>query len=174
MRREDKEIIIENLRQELSETKHFYLADTSGLNAQETSDLRRKCFEKEIKLLVVKNTLLRKALEEVEGDYDSLYDVLKNSTSIMFCETGNVPAKLIKEFRKKHDKPLLKAAFVEESVYIGEDQLETLSSLKSKDELLADVLSLLQSPMKNVVSALSSSGNNLAGALKTLSESKES
>lgn len=174
MRREEKDTIIENLRQELSETKHFYLADTSGLNAEETSDLRRKCFEKEIKLLVVKNTLLRKALEKVDGDYDALYDVLKNSTSIMFCETGNVPAKLIKEFRKEHEKPLLKAAFVEESIYIGEEQLETLSSIKSKEELLGDVLSLLQSPMKNVVSALSSSGDNLAGALKTLSESKES
>jgi len=174
MRREDKETIIENLRQELSETKHFYLTDTSGLNAEETSNLRRKCFDKEVKLLVVKNTLLRKALEQFDGEYDQLFDVLKNSTSVMFCETANVPAKLIKEFRKGHERPLLKAAFVEESIYIGEDQLETLSSLKSKEELLGDVLSLLQSPMKNVVSALSSGGNNLAGALKTLSESKES
>ncbi len=174
MRREDKDIIIENLRQEISDAKHFYLADISGLNAEETSNLRKKCFEKEIKLLVVKNTLLRKALEKFDGDYDQLYDVLKNSTSVMFCETGNVPAKLIKEFRKEHEKPLLKAAFVEESIYVGEDQLEVLSSLKSKEELLGDVLSLLQSPMKNVVSALSSGGNNLAGALKTLSESKES
>jgi large subunit ribosomal protein L10 len=173
MRREEKETIIDNLRQELSETKHFYLADTSGLNAEETSNLRRKCFEKEIKLLVVKNTLLRKALEQVDGEFDQLYDVLKNSTSVMFCETGNVPAKLIKEFRKEHEKPLLKAAFVEESIYVGEDQLEALSNIKSKEELLGDVLSLLQSPMKNVVSALSSSGSNLAGALKTLSE-KES
>lgn len=174
MRREEKDTIIENLRQQLSETKHFYLADTSGLNAEDTSNLRRKCFEKDIKLLVVKNTLLRKALEKVDGDYDSLYDVLKESTSVMFCETGNVPAKLIKEFRKSHDRPILKAAFVEESFYIGDEQLEALSSLKSKEELIGDVLTLLQSPMKNVVSALSSSSSNLAGALKTLSERNES
>jgi len=174
MRREEKDIIIENLSQQLTETKHFYLADTSGLNAEETSNLRRKCFEKDIKLLVVKNTLLRKALEKIDGEYDSLYDVLKESTSVLFCETGNVPAKLIKDFRKEHDKPILKAAYVEESLYIGDEQLEALSSIKSKEELIGDVLTLLQSPMKNVVSALSSSGNNLAGALKTLSESKES
>ena len=174
MRREEKDTIIESLRQQLSETKHFYLADTSGLDAAETSSLRKKCFEKDIRLLVVKNTLLRKALEKVEGEYDSLYDVLKDSTSVMFCETGNVPAKLIKEFRKEHDKPLLKAAYVEESIYIGEDQLEALASLKSKEELIGDVLALLQSPMKNVVSALSSGGSKLAGALKTLSEKNES
>ncbi len=174
MRREEKEIIIEDLSQQLTETKHFYLADTSGLNAEETSNLRRKCFEKDIKLLVVKNTLLRKALEKIEGEYESLYDVLKESTSVMFCETGNIPAKLIKDFRKDHEKPILKAAYVEESFYIGDEQLEVLSSIKSKEELIGDVLTLLQSPMKNVVSALSSSGNNLAGAIKTLSESKES
>jgi len=174
MRREDKDTIIEDLKQRLSETSHFYLADTSGLNAEETSSLRRKCFEKDITLLVVKNTLLRKALEKFEGEYESLYDTLKESTSVMFCETGNVPAKLIKEFRKEHEKPLLKAAYVEESVYIGDDQLDLLSSLKSKNELIADVLSLLQSPAKNLVSALSSSGGNLAGALKTLSEKNES
>lgn len=174
MRREEKDTIIENLRQQLSETKHFYLADTSGLNAEETSTLRRKCFDQDIKLLVVKNTLLRKALEKVEGDYASLYDVLKESTSVMFCETANTPAKLIKEFRKGHEKPLLKAAFVEESIYIGDEQLEALASLKSKEELIGDVLTLLQSPIKNVVSALTSSGSKLAGALKTLSEKNES
>ncbi len=174
MRREEKEEIIKDLSQQLTDTKHFYLADISNLNAEETSKLRRKCFEKEIKLLVVKNKLLKKALENLEGDYQPMYDVLKESTSIMFCETGNIPAKLIKEFRKDHDRPILKAAFVEESFYVGDDQLEVLSSLKSKEELIADVLSLLQSPMKNVVSALSSPGNNVAGVLKTLSEKQES
>jgi len=174
MRREEKDTIIENLSQQLTSTKHFYLADTSGLNAEETSTLRRKCFEKDIKLLVVKNTLLRKALEKLEGDFESLYDVLKESTSVMFCETSNVPAKLIKDFRKGHEKPILKAAYVEESFYIGDEQLEALSSLKSKDELIGDVLALLQSPMKSVVSALSSPGTSLAGALKTLSEKNES
>ena len=174
MRREEKDEIIKDLSQQLTDTKHFYVTDISNLNAEETSVLRRKCFEKEIKLLVVKNKLLKKALEKLDGDYQPIVDVLKENTSIMFCETGNVPAKLIKEFRKGHDRPILKAAFVEESFYVGDDQLEMLSSLKSKEELIADVLSLLQSPMKSVVSALSSPGNNVAGALKTLSEKQES
>jgi large subunit ribosomal protein L10 len=170
MRREEKEGIIENLAQRLNKTKHFYLTDISELNAEQTSNLRRKCFEKEISLLVVKNTLLRKAMEKSEGDFNDLYDVLKDSTSIMFCETGNVPAKLIREFRKTMEKPVLKAAFVEESIYIGDDQLEALSNIKSKEELLGDLLMLLQSPARNLVSALASSGAKLAGALKTLSE----
>jgi large subunit ribosomal protein L10 len=170
MRREEKDVIIENLAQRLNDTKHFYLTDISSLNAEETSNLRRKCFESEVSLLVVKNTLLRKAMEKSEGAYTDLYDVLKDSTSIMFCETGNAPAKLIKEFRKTMEKPLLKAAFVEESIYIGDDQLEALSNIKSKDELLGDLAMLLQSPARNLVSALASSGSQLAGALKTLSE----
>jgi large subunit ribosomal protein L10 len=170
MRREEKDVIIEDLAQRLNQAKHFYLTDISELNAEETSNLRRKCFEKEISLLVVKNTLLRKAMEKSEGDFNDLYDILKDSTSIMFCESGNTPAKLIKEFRKSMEKPLLKAAFVEESIYIGDDQLDVLSKIKSKEELLGDLLMLLQSPAKNLVSALASSGSNLAGALKTLSE----
>jgi large subunit ribosomal protein L10 len=174
MRREEKESIINDLSQQLTTTSHFYLADISGMNAEDTSILRRKCFEQDVRLLVVKNTLLKKALEKTEGDYESLFDILKDSTSIMFCETANIPAKLIKEFRKGHERPVLKAAFVEQSIYIWDDQLEALSSLKSKEELIGDVLSLLQSPMKSVVSALSSSGSRLAGALKTLSEKQES
>jgi large subunit ribosomal protein L10 len=170
MRREEKDVIIEDLAQRLNDTKHFYLTDISELNAEETSNLRRKCFESEVALLVVKNTLLRKAMEKSEGAYDDLYDVLKDSTSIMFCETGNVPAKLIKELRKTMERPLIKAAFVEESVYIGDDQLEALSNIKSKDELLGDLLMLLQSPATSLVSALASSGNKMAGALQTLSE----
>jgi large subunit ribosomal protein L10 len=170
MRREEKDVIIEDLAQRLNETKHFYLTDISELNAEETSNLRRKCFEKEISLLVVKNTLLRKAMEKSEGDFDDLYDVLKDSTSIMFCETGNVPAKLIKELRKTMERPLVKAAFVEESIYIGDDQLDVLSNIKSKSELLGDLLSLLQSPAISLVSALASSGSQMAGALQTLSE----
>ena len=170
MRREEKEVIIDNLAQRLDQTKHFYLTDISSLNAEETSNLRRKCFEREISLMVVKNTLLRKAMEKSEGDFNDLYDVLKDSTSIMFCESGNIPAKLIKELRKTMDRPLLKAAFVEESIYIGDDQLDTLSKIKSKEELLGDLLVLLQSPATNLVSALASSSSKLAGALKTLSE----
>jgi large subunit ribosomal protein L10 len=170
MRREEKEVIIDNLAQRLDETKHFYLTDISSLNAEQTSNLRRKCFERDISLLVVKNTLLRQAMEKCEGDFNDLYDILKDSTSIMFSETGNTPAKLIKEFRKTMEKPLLKAAFVEESIYIGDDQLEALSNIKSKDELLGDLLMLLQSPATNLVSALASSSNKMAGALLTLSE----
>ena len=170
MRREEKEVIIDNLAQRLDETKHFYLTDISSLDAEQTSKLRRKCFEKDISLLVVKNTLLRQAMEKSEGDFNDLYDVLKDSTSIMFSETGNTPAKLIKELRKTMEKPLLKAAFVEESIYIGDDQLEVLSNIKSKDELLGDLLMLLQSPATNLVSALASSGSKMTGALLTLSE----
>ena len=170
MRREEKDSIIEGLAQRLNEAKHFYLTDISNLNAEQTSKLRRKCFEKDINLLVVKNTLLKKAMEKSNGDYKDLYDILKDSTSIMFCETGNTPAKLIKEFRKTMERPILKAAFVEESIYIGDEQLEALSTIKSKEELIGDVILLLQSPAKNLVSALASGGSKLAGALKTLSE----
>lgn len=170
MRREEKDSIIDGLKVQIDNASHFYLADISNLNAADTSDLRRKCFEKEIELVVVKNTLLKKALEKSEGNFEELYDTLKNSTSIMFCETGNVPAKLIKDFRKEHDRPVLKAAFVEESIYLGDEQLDMLSSLKSKNELIADVLSLLQAPMTNLLSAMQSGGNNMAGALKTLAE----
>lgn len=170
MRREEKDSIIEGLAQKLNASKHFYLTDISNLNADETSKLRRKCFEQDINLLVVKNTLLKKAMEKSDGDFKEFYDILKDSTSIMFCESGNIPAKLIKEFRKTMDRPILKAAFVEESIYIGDEQLEALSSIKSKEELLGDLMMLLQSPARNLVSALASSGSKLAGALKTLSE----
>ena len=170
MKREEKNQIISDLAQRISESNHFYLADISELNAEDTSRLRRKCFEKDIKLIVVKNTLLRKAFEQIDGDFQEMYDILKNATSIMFSETGNTPAKLIKEFRRDHDKPLLKAAFVEESVYIGDNQLEALANIKSKEELIGDIIMLLQSPAKNVLSALQSGGNKLAGIIKTLSE----
>ena len=170
MRRQEKEIIIDSLTEQINSASHFYLTDISELNAADTSSLRRKCFESEIELVVVKNTLLRLALEKSEGNFNDLYDILTNSTSIMFCETGNIPAKLIKEFRKAHERPVLKAAFVEQSIYLGDEQLETLSSLKSKEELIGDVLLALRSPMNNLLSALQSGGNKLAGALSTLAE----
>jgi large subunit ribosomal protein L10 len=170
MRREEKESIIDGLKDQINNASHFYLTDISNLNAADTSSLRRKCFEKDVELVVVKNTLLKKALEKSEGDFEELYDILKNSTSIMFCRTGNVPAKLIKDFRKAHDRPVLKGAFVEESIYLGDEQLELLSSIKSKDELIADVLALIQAPMTNLLSALQSGGNKLAGALNVLAE----
>jgi large subunit ribosomal protein L10 len=174
MRREDKNLLIDKLTEQINQYPHFYLADISELNAEVTSNLRRKCFEKKIELVVVKNTLFIKALERSgKSDFTPLYDSIKGSTSVMFTETGNVPAKLIKEFRKKNPKPLLKAAFVEESIYVGENQLEALVSLKSKNELIADVIALLQSPAKNVVSSLQSGRNIIAGVVKTLSEKEQ-
>ena len=170
MNKEDKDKIIKSLIEKLSTSTNFYLADISELNAADTTALRRKCFEKEIKLEVVKNTLLKKAFENSGGKYDELYGVLENPTSIMFSEGANVPARLIKEFRKKHKKPVLKAAYVQESVYVGEDQLEALVNIKSKFEVIGDVIGLLQSPAKNIVSALQSGGGKLAGIVKTLSE----
>ena len=170
MRREEKNAIIEGLTEQINNARHFYLTDISELNAADTSSLRRKCFERDIELVVVKNTLLKQALDKSEGNFEELYDTLKNSTSVMFCDTGNIPAKLIKEFRMVHERPVLKAAFVEESIYLGEEQLDTLSSLKSKNELIGDVLLLLQSPMKNLLSAMQSGGNNLAGVVQTLAE----
>jgi len=170
MNREDKNKIIDNLADTISNAKHFYLTDTSALDAETTSKLRRACFEKQISLVVVKNTLLKKALQRFDGKYDDLYNVLESSTSVMFTEVNNSPAKLIKEFRKSYPKPLLKAAFVEESIYIGDDQLDALSGIKSKEELIGDLVLLLQTPARNVLSALQSGGGKLAGIVKTLSE----
>lgn len=170
MKRSEKLEIIDNLTEQINSYNHFYLADIADLNAEDSSSLRRLCFTKDVKLVVVKNTLLRKALENSEKNTDELYDSLKGNTSVMFCEVGNVPAKLIKEFSKKRKKPLLKAAYVEESVYVGENQLEVLSTLKSKDELLGDLIGLLQSPMKTVIGQLQSGGNKIHGILQTLSE----
>jgi large subunit ribosomal protein L10 len=170
MKRDDKDILIEELKEKINEYGHFYLTDIADLNAKDTSDLRRICFEKEIQLVMVKNTLFKLALERSDKNLEPLYEVLKNNTTVMFTNSANVPAKLIKEFRKKHSKPVLKGAFAEESFYIGEDYLETLATLKSKDELIADVIHLLQSPMKTVLGQLESSGNIIAGVVKTLSE----
>jgi len=174
MKKEDKGIIIDKIADTLKEYSCFYLVETAGLNAERTSDLRRACFKSDVKLMVVKNTLLHKALEKVGGEYGELYPALKGATSIMFSNVGNAPAKLLKDFRKKDDVlPRLKAAYVEETVYVGEDQLETLASIKSKNELIADVVALLQSPAKNVVSALTSGGSKLHGILETLSKKED-
>jgi len=170
MRKEDKKQLIENLTQLLDENHNFYLTDVSELNAEDTGKLRRLCFKYGIRMQVVKNTLLRKAMESAGKDYQELYGTLKGNTSIMFAEAGNAPAKLIKEFRKSSERPILKGAFIEEMTYLGDEQLSFLVAIKSKDELIADVIALLQSPAKNVVSALQSGGGKLAGILKTLSE----
>jgi large subunit ribosomal protein L10 len=170
MKRSEKENIIGELTQEINSYNHFYLADISGLNAGRTSALRRLCFQKEVKLIVVKNTLLRKAMEASDKNTSELFDVLKGNTSLMFSESANVPAKLIKEFRKKSTIPMLKGAYVEECVYVGDNQLENLINIKSKDQLIADVIALLQSPAKNLISALQSGQNTITGVLKTLEE----
>ncbi len=175
MRKENKKQLIESLTQQLTDVNNFYLTDISNLNAEDTSGLRRLCFKYGIKLQVVKNTLLKKAMENVDKDLDELNETLKGDTSVMFTESGNGPAKLIKEFRKKFktDRPILKGAYIEEMTYLGNDQLDFLVAIKSKDELIADVIALLQSPVKNVVSALQSGGNTLTGILTTLSEKPE-
>jgi len=170
MKRSDKLEVIQQLTNEINSYSHFYIADISGLNAEVTSNLRRLCNKREVKLVVVKNKLLRKALENSTKDTAELYDVLKDNTSVLFSNTGNVPAKLIKEFAKKNKRPIFKAAFVEECAYIGENQLDALVDIKSKEELIGGIISLLQSPIKNVVSALQSGGQTIVGVLKTLEE----
>ena len=170
MKKEEKGIIIEEIGNTLGEYGCVYLVKTQGLNAEKTSALRRACFKDDIKMLCVKNTLLKKAFENSETDYSGLYGLLHGETTLLLSNTGNAPAKLIKKFRQKNDTlPELKGAFVEESVYIGENQLDTLANIKSKNELIGDVIALLQSPAKNVISALQSGANKIHGILETLS-----
>ncbi len=172
MKKEDKSQIIAQIKSQIEAYSCFYVTDIADLNSEKTSNLRRTCFNQDIKLLVVKNTLFKKALEDLEGDYSPLYETLKGATSIMFSNNNNAPAKLIKEFRKdkkNNGKPLLKAAYVQECFYVGEDQLESLVTLKSKEDLLGEIVGLLQSPAKNVISALQSGGNTIHGVLETLS-----
>ena len=173
MRKEDKQVLIDSILSELKACPNFYLTDVSDLNAEKTSQLRRQCFNSGVKMIVVKNALLHKAMQQMEKDYEGLYDVLKGSTAVMLCETGNAPAKLIKNFRKTSDRPILKGAFIEECCYIGDDMLDALCNIKSKNDLIADVIALLQSPMKNVISGLQSGGHKLSGILETLSERPE-
>jgi large subunit ribosomal protein L10 len=170
MNREEKSQIIEDLTAQLADNANIYVADLTGLNAEETSSLRRACFKANVSLAVIKNTLLTKAMEASDKDFGDLPSVLKGNSSLMFSETGNGPAKVIKAFRKKAKMPLLKGAYVEESVFIGDDQLDALVDIKSKEELIGEIVGLLQSPAKNVISALKSSGGTIAGILKTLSD----
>ncbi|NRB61220.1 MAG: 50S ribosomal protein L10 [Winogradskyella sp.] len=170
MTREEKSQVIEELTAQLADNTNIYLTDISGLDAASTSNLRRACFKSNIKLAVVKNTLLAKAMEASDKDFGELPETLKGNTSVMYAETGNAPAKIIKEFRKKSEKPLLKGAFIEEAIYVGDELLDTLVEIKSKEELLGEIITLLQSPAKNVISALKSGGGTIAGIVKTLSE----
>ena len=170
MTRQEKHDAIENLKEALLGVKTLYLADIEGLDARQTNALRRACFKENVKLQVVKNTLLAKAMEASTHDFGELTGILKGNTSLMFSETGNAPAKVIKNFRKKSDRPILKGAFIEEAIYLGDDQIDALVAIKSKEELIGDIIMLLQSPTKNVVSALQSGGGKLSGILTTLSE----
>ncbi len=171
MTKDEKKVVIDNLTAKLNEYPHFYLTDIADLNAEQTASLRRKCFENGIQLMVVKNTLLCKALEKVEKADAELVKVLSGSTSIMFTQTGKAPAVMIKDFRKTSDKPVLKAAYVEDCVYIGDNMLDELCNIKSREELIGDIVALLQSPAKNVISALqANAGQKIAGIVKTLEE----
>jgi large subunit ribosomal protein L10 len=171
MTRKEKDNLITDLADRLSKSEVVYLTDIASLNAEDSSKLRRMCFQRQVHLQVVKNTLLQKAMERVEGkNYGNLAETLKGNTGLMIAEVGNTPAKLIKEFRKKSTKPVLKGAYVQESIYLGENYLEALANLKSKNELIGDIILLLQSPAKNVISGLSSGGGKLAGIVKTLQE----
>lgn len=170
MKREEKSQIIDSLIEDLAEYKHVYVTDISDLTVETSNALRRLCFNRNVKLKVVKNTMLKRAMDASETDYSELYPILKGNTSIMLSNNNNIPAKLIKEFRGKKALPAIKGAYVESNVYIGDNQLEALISIKTREELIGDIIGLLQSPARNVISALQSSGNKIGGIVKTLSE----
>jgi large subunit ribosomal protein L10 len=170
MNKEEKVKVVEDLKGKLNDYKSIYLTDIAGLDAMQTSNLRRECFNSNVKLSVVKNTFLERAMSESETDFGELKDLIKGNTTIMLSESGNSPAKVIKKFRKDGEKPILKGAFVDEAIYIGDDQIEALFNLKSKEEVIGEIITLLQSPAKNIISALKSSSGKIAGLVKTLSE----
>lgn len=170
MKREDKQAIIDDLSEIIKKYPNFYVTDTAGLTVQNTTKLRRLCFQKGVKMRVAKNSLIRKAMEKNGNGYEGIYDALKGTSALLFSEGGNVPAKIIKEFRKTSDKPILKGAYVETAIFLGDNQLDTLVKIKSKNELIGDIIYMLQSPARNVISALQSGGGKLAGIVKTLSE----
>lgn len=176
MTKEQKYKLVEELTEVFKTYPNFYIADAGGLSVEKVNELRKLCYDKEVKLQMVKNTLIRKALEKLDDDYSQVYNLLKQPSSIFFtsAENPSVPAKIIEEFRKSEDKPVLKAAVIETAIFVGDDQLKALSNMKSKNELIGDVIGLLQSPAKNVISALQSGGGKLAGILQTLSERAES
>ena len=174
MKKEVKDTIIVELGEKLKEYPHFYLVDVTGMNAADTSELRRNCFKKEIKMVVVKNKLLHKALEANDVDFEPLYGTLKGSTALLFCNVANVPAKMLKEYKdKKAVVPALKAAYAEEGIFVGADKLDELCAIKSKNELIADIVAMLQAPAQGVISALESGANTIHGVLETLSERPE-
>ena len=170
MTREEKDQLIDSLAETLKSSNTVYIADISNLNSENTTRLRSLCFKRNITLQVVKNTLLKKAMEKSEKNFEGLFPILNGPTSVMLSDAGNVPAKLIKEFRKTSDRPILKGAYVEEMVFVGDDQLDFLIALKTKNEMIGEIVAILQSPVKNVISGLQSGGHKISGILKTLSE----
>lgn len=170
MKKEEKHEVVLALTETIAEYGNFYITDTANLSVAKVNDIRRKCFENGIKMQVAKNKLIRKAMEASLGDFSEMFEVLKGSSSILFSKSANAPAKLIKQLRRTGDKPVLKAAYIDSSIFIVDNQLDALVNLKSKEELVADIIALLQSPVKNVISGLQSGGNKLAGIVKTLQE----
>jgi large subunit ribosomal protein L10 len=170
MNKEEKHDLVLALTEQIKEYGIFYITDTSDLTVAKINNIRRKCFESDITMQVAKNSLIKKAMEASEGDFTQMYDVLKGSSSILFSKSATAPAKLIKQLRKQGDKPVLKAAYIDSAIFIGDNQIDTLIKLKSKEQLIGEIIGLLQSPAKNVVSALQSGGNKLAGIVKTLQE----
>ncbi len=170
MTKQEKAEVIEQLTEQFNANGFFYITDSSGLTVAEVNNLRRKCFEKGVGFKVAKNTLIKKAMDAGEADYENLYDLLKGPTALMFTQTANMPGKVIKEFRESSEKPILKGAWIDSSVYIGDDSLNELSKLKSKEELIGEIIGLLQSPVKNVLSSLQSGGQTLSGLVKALEE----
>ena len=170
MNKEEKYDLVLALTEQMKEFGNFYITDTSNLTVAKVNDIRRQCFESDITMQVAKNSLIKKAMDNIEGDFAPLYDVLKGSSSILFSKSATAPAKLIKQLRKKGEKPILKAAYIDASIFVGDNQLDTLINLKSKEQLVGEIIGLLQSPAKNVISALQSGGNILAGVVKTLQE----
>jgi len=170
MNKEEKHDLVLALSEQMKEFGNFYITDTSNLTVAKVNNIRRKCFESDITMQVAKNSLIKKAMEATGGDFSPVYDVLKGSSSILFCKSATAPAKLIKQLRKQGEKPILKAAYIDSAIFIGDNQIDTLMTLKSKEQLIGEIIGLLQSPAKNVVSALQSGGNKLAGIVKTLQE----
>jgi large subunit ribosomal protein L10 len=170
MNKEEKYDLVLALTEQMKEYGNFYITDTSDLSVAKINDIRRQCFASDITMKVAKNSLIKKAMEAAGGDYTPIFDVLKGSSSILFSKSATAPAKLIKQLRKKGDKPVLKAAYIDSAIFIGDNQIDTLIKLKSKEQLIGEVIGLLQSPAKNVISALQSGGNTIAGLVKTLQE----
>ena len=170
MNKEEKHDLVLALTEQMKEYGNFYITDTSNLSVAKINNIRRKCFESDITMKVAKNSLIKKAMEAAGGDYSPIFEVLKGSSSILFSKSATAPAKLIKQLRKGNEKPILKAAYIDSAIFIGDNQIDTLIKLKSQEQLIGEIIGLLQSPAKNVISALQSGGNILAGVVKTLQE----